>query len=226
MAFIGAAIIGGAIVAPAAIKAGAQSGAAKDAAAAQAASDTEARSFQKSMYDQTRADQQPWRDAGVKALSGLADPNFQKDFSMADYQADPGYAFRMQQGQQALERSAAAKGGLMSGGALKGISRYGQDMASQEYGNAYNRFNQNQNQRFGRLSQIAGMGQGANNIMSGVNQNYGNNMGNLALGAGQNKANSAIAQGNITSGAVDSATKSLGDVAGFGVNAASKAFGM
>jgi hypothetical protein len=53
---------------------------------------------------------------------------------------DPGYAFRLAEGQKAIDRSAAAKGGLQSGAALKAAAEYGQSMGSQEYGNAYNRF--------------------------------------------------------------------------------------
>jgi len=56
-----------------------------------------------------------------------------------DLQADPGYQFRLSEGLKALDRQAAARGGLISGGALKASQRYGQDMASQEYGQAYNR---------------------------------------------------------------------------------------
>lgn len=60
-------------------------------------------------------------------------------FGANDFQADPGYAFRLSEGQRGLDRQAAARGGLISGSALKAASRYGQDMASQEYGNAFNR---------------------------------------------------------------------------------------
>ena len=60
-------------------------------------------------------------------------------FTANDFQADPGYAFRLSEGQRGLDRQAAARGGLISGSALKAASRYGQDMASQEYGNAFNR---------------------------------------------------------------------------------------
>ena len=57
----------------------------------------------------------------------------------ADMAADPGYQFRLQQGQEALERSGAARGVTRTGGTLKDILDYGQRAASQEYGNVYNR---------------------------------------------------------------------------------------
>jgi len=66
-----------------------------------------------------------------------------------NFQADPGYGFRMSEGLKALERSAAARGGLVSGGAGKALQRYGQDLASQEYGNAFQRFQQDRAARAG-----------------------------------------------------------------------------
>jgi len=66
-----------------------------------------------------------------------------RNFSASDFQADPGYAFRLSEGMKALDRTAASRGGLLSGATLKGAQRYGSDLASQEYGNAYNRFQNN-----------------------------------------------------------------------------------
>jgi hypothetical protein len=60
-------------------------------------------------------------------------------FRAEDLQVDPGYGFRLSEGLKALERSAAARGGLLSGGTGKALTRYGQEMASQEFGNAFNR---------------------------------------------------------------------------------------
>lgn len=69
------------------------------------------------------------------------DPNsLLQDFNKTQMEEDPGYAFRLAEGQKAIERSTAAKGGLQSGAALKAAARYGQEMGSQEYQNAYNRF--------------------------------------------------------------------------------------
>lgn len=69
------------------------------------------------------------------------DPNtlFQ-EFSAKEMEQDPGYAFRLAEGPKAIERSTAARGGLQSGAALKAAARYGQEMGSQEYQNAFNRF--------------------------------------------------------------------------------------
>jgi hypothetical protein len=163
--------------------------------------------MQKQMYDQTRADHEPWRAAGARALEGLSSDDFKRDFTSADFQQDPGYAFRMAEGQKALERSAAARGGLQGGAFGKALSRYGQDYASNEYGNAYNRFNQDRDRRFGRLSNIAGMGIGANNAISGAGQNYANNAGQNMMGAANAQGAAGIASANAWSGALSGVAK-------------------
>lgn len=151
---------------------------------------------QQSMYDQTRADQAPWREAGARALGGMENADFQRDFSMGDFQADPGYQFRMQEGMKALQGSAAARGSLNSGATLKALTKYGQDFASNEYTNAYNRFNSDRDRRFNRLASLAGVGQTATNQMQAANTNFGNSMADLAMGVGNARAASHINQAN------------------------------
>lgn len=148
------------------------------------------------------------------------DPNFgalAKNFSMADFEADPGYAFRQAEGQKAIERSAAARGGLMSGSALKGIERFGQDLASQEYGNAFNRFNINQDKLYNRLSGIAGTGQTANNAIGQAGQNYANASTSINQLNAANQGNALIAQGNArASGYMGIGNALQGMAGGFG----------
>ena len=62
------------------------------------------------------------------------------EFKPPNLTDDPGYQFRLKQGMGALEASAAAKGVLNTGGTLQGVQQFGQDLASQEYGNAWNRY--------------------------------------------------------------------------------------
>ena len=73
----------------------------------------------------------PWQ-GGKTALADF-------DPGTVDVTADPGYDFRMQEGLKAIRRRAAAGSGARGGATLKALTRYGQDMASQEYGNAYDR---------------------------------------------------------------------------------------
>lgn len=206
MSFVAVAV-GGAGLAGAAISAGAAGSASdKQAAAANAANNT-----QLQMYNQTRADNAPYREAGSAALSQMQNQDFQKDFTSADFSKDPGYDFRMQEGMKALERSAAARGGLNSGATLKSIGRYGQDYASNEYGNAYNRFNQDRDRRFGRLSNIAGMGQGSNSATGNAGMNYANNAGANMMGAANAQGAAGIASANAWSGALNGIGRNVMD---------------
>ena len=114
--------------------------AANRAADISTAASREAIDLQRQMYYEGVARQQPWFQAGQIALNKLVPEatNYQ-NFGMEQFKQDPGYAFRMSEGMKALENSAAARGGLLSGATMKGIQRYGQDMASQEYMNAFKR---------------------------------------------------------------------------------------
>lgn len=170
--------------------------AAEDAADKQAAAAQQANALQERVFNQQRADQEPWRQAGVKALGGMQDADYMRDFTSADFQQDPGYAFRMQEGQKALERSAAAKGGLQSGGTLKALSRYGQDYASNEFQRARDNFNADRDRRFGRLSTLAGMGQGANAQNAAAGQSYASNVGANTMGAADAAGAAGITQAN------------------------------
>lgn len=172
------------------------SNAAKDASAAQAAAADRATTLQRDIYNQNREDQEPWRKAGVQALSGLGNSDFQRDFTSRDFDVDPGYNFRMAEGQKAIERSAAARGGLNSGANMKALAKYGQGLASDEYNNAYNRFNSDRDRRFNRLSSVAGVGQTANNQLAQAGQNFANQAGSNMMGAANAQGAASIASSN------------------------------
>jgi hypothetical protein len=121
---------------------------------------------------------------------------------MSDFQADPGYQFRMEEGQKALERSAAAKGGLFSGSAIKDTLRFGQGLGAQEYGAAFDRFNVQNANTFNRLASISGIGQTAANQTGAAMQNYGNNASNNILGAGNAQAAGYVGAANGISGGI------------------------
>jgi hypothetical protein len=128
-------------------------------------------------------------------------------FGAGDYQADPGYAFRLSEGQKALDRQAAARGGLISGGALKAAQRYGQEMGSQEFGNAYNRaltsYNtgvSSENQLYNRQAALAGIGQTATGQVAQAGQNYANTAGNLITGGAAAQAAGQVGQANAITG--------------------------
>lgn len=114
---------------------------------------------------------------------------------------DPGYGFRLQQGNQAVRNAAAAGSGALSGSALKDLLAYSQDMASQEYGNAFNRYQTQQGNIFSRLSSIAQLGQNAAAGVGSQGTSLAGNAGQAyqnagsAAGAGIVGAGNAIGQG-------------------------------
>lgn len=152
----GAALIGGAM----------SSRSSKKAAQQQAQSADKASEIQKEMYEQTRKDLEPYRVAGGNALEQMMgkmtpDGYFNQTYKGQDVYDDPSYQFRLNQGLGAVQQSAAAQGNLLSGATLKALNNYAQDSASQEYHNAYNRFNADQTNQYNRLSNLIGMGQNA-----------------------------------------------------------------
>lgn len=207
-AIIGASVIGGAVSASAAKKASkAQVQAANDANAAQLA-----------MFNKQVELQEPFRQGGLTAqqqimqLLGIGgDPNaagygsLAKPFGMEDFKADPGYQFRMDEAQRALERSAAARGMLLSGSTLKGIERFGQDLASQEYQNAFNRYQIERGARLNPLQSLMGSGQSATNTMTSAAGNYGQAQANNLMSAGQARASGYVGVANALSGALSNA---------------------
>ncbi len=171
---------------------------------------------QERMFERQTELQEPFRQAGLTSqnqlltLLGLDGGNagsaeygsMAKPFSMANFEADPGYAFRFNEGQRALERSAAARGGLLSGGTGKALTRYGQEAGSQEYTNAFNRYQTERTARLNPLQAMLGQGQSAANTLTQAAGQTGQNMmqgyGNL----GQARASGYVGMGNALTGAL------------------------
>jgi len=143
------------------------------------------------------------------------DPNspdygkYARDFSMADYQADPGYAFRLKEGLKALDAQAAARGGMISGAALKAAGRYGQDYASNEYANAFNRYQTNRANQLQPLQSLMGVGQTATNATSNAAGTYGAAAGSNALAAGNALASGQVGSANAWNSAFGGAAKAF-----------------
>lgn len=165
---------------------------ANKAAKAQEQQAREAMDLQRQTYGQQRADQSPYMDAGRSTLAQLMQQMTSGGFSTQmdpnQLANDPGFQFRMAQGQKALERSAAARGGLMGGGFAKGLARYSQGVASDEFNNAWNRQNTSNNNRFNQMFSLAGMGQGATQNMNAQAGQYANSMGDLYGAIGNARA--------------------------------------
>lgn len=185
--------IAAATVASAAIGSRSASKAAKTSAAAS----DRASDLQREMFERNIELNAPFREAGVNALNKLVPLTEYKDFGMDQFQADPGYAFRMSEGMKGLERSAAARGGLLSGGTLKGIQRYGQDMASQEYQNAFNRYGIERERRLNPLQSLAGVGQTTSQQLGSAGTQFANTMGNIGMTNAMNQGNAGMARASI-----------------------------
>lgn len=189
---IEAAIIGSAVL-------GAASS--RSAAKTQASAADRAAELQNEQFQQTRQDQMPWMEAGKTALNKLIPlaTDYQK-FGAAQFQADPGYAFRLSEGQKALDRSAAARGGLISGSALKAAQRYGQDMGSQEYMNAFNRYQTERAAQLNPLQSLAGVGQTTAQNLGTMGAANAANVGNLMTSGAAARAAGNVGMANALTG--------------------------
>jgi hypothetical protein len=174
--------------------------AANKAADTQAGATNRASDLQYKQYQENVQRQKPFYDVGVNALPELVKASKYTPFTMQQFQQDPGYAFRLKEGQQALDRSAAARGGLISGGALKAAQRYGQEMGSQEYTNAFNRYQAERTARLNPLQSLTGMGQTTAQQIGGAGQTMASNVGNLMGSGAAARASGYVGTANALTG--------------------------
>lgn len=218
---IAAAVVGGAIA----------SNATKKAAKTQAAAADRASELQNDQYEQTRQDQlallerqrtdaAPYREAGYGALSQLVGGTapggeFNREYSMDDIMRnrDPGYQFRVDEGERGINRAATASGSRYSGATLKALSRFNSGLASQEAGAAHGRFKSDLGDRFNRLSGLAGTGQAAvtqagkdgTNAYGTIAQlgaNNASNQGTAAQNAAEARASGYVGTANAVNGVI------------------------
>jgi len=198
------------------VGAGLQSYTANSAADKQAQAAADATALQKRMYDETVARNQPFVSGGTQAFNSLLDRlglsgntqaegygSFGKVPTAQDVMAEPGYQFGLEQGQKALDRTTNMRGMRYSGAALKAANRYGNDYATGQYNNAFNRGQQAQQQAYNQLSGVANTGQAAANNTSAYGANFANNAAQNTMGAGNANAANSIAQGNIWTNAIN-----------------------
>lgn len=172
--------------------------ASKSAGDTQAAAADRASQVQWDMYTQNRKDIGPYRFVGgqglntLAAASGLAtDPSV--GGTTGSFQTSPGYEFVRSEGQRGIERSAAARGGAFSGPALRALDTYNSGLASQEYGNWWN-----------RMAGLAGVGQASTNTLGQLGQGYATNIGNTTMAAGNARASGIMGSANSIAGGINS----------------------
>jgi hypothetical protein len=230
IAGVGAAVGGAAEAAGTAYAAGQAADATKYASNQTSQTAANSLAFNKQVYDTTLSNEQPYLSTGATAESelgaGLANgsltqayPGGSFQFSGVNLQNDPAYQFDLGQGEQAIQRSAAATGGLVSGGALRDLNNYAQGYASNQYQQsytnalaayqqAYQQYETTQANTYNRLAGTAGLGQNAatqtatsGNSAAGtnaaVNSSTANALAGLATGNAAAQGAAGIAYGNI-----------------------------
>lgn len=194
-------------------------GASKQAAQIQADAQVKAANIaaqtQMNMFNTEVANEQPFIKAGQGAVGQLSQAlapggSLTQNFSLSDLQTDPGYLFDLQQGNQAVQRSAAAGGTLNSGGTLKAIANYTTGLASNEITNAFNRYTTNQTNQYNRLSGLAGIGSNAAGLLDQSGTQIANSLATTqaqtAVGAGNAQAAGVVGGANALSQAITGAT--------------------
>lgn len=203
-----------------------QAKAAQNAANTQAAASREATQIQKDMYDQTRKDFEPFRQAGTNALNQLVgfSPSAYQG-SQFNFEESPSYQFRKEQGMNGIQSQAAGGGGLLSGATLKALNNYNSDLASQEYNNAFNnwqsqdnnaysRYMTDQNNQYNRLNNLVGIGQDSAAQQGQAGLTTGQAIANNTMAAGNSISAGQIAAGNRTANNFQSLLGAAGTIGG------------
>jgi hypothetical protein len=217
-----------------------QANAATTAAGIQAQEADKALQFQEKQWNTEQANLAPWLKAGTAGLTNLQSllgiggntnaPGYGSLLqpftppTLTEAENEPGYKFSLGQGEEALQNSAAAKGGLISGNTQEALDQYAQNYAQNNYTNVYNRafntFETNQQNKYNRLAALSGIGQTAANTIGTIGQSTANNIAGIDLttGAqqGQDIQNAAAAtasgyvgSGNAWGGAFSGGTNNL-----------------
>jgi hypothetical protein len=219
-----------------------QAGAAENAQQLQAQEAQNALNFQEQQWNTQQTNEAPFLKAGQNAVGelssltntpgqGLLTPWTQKFEAPTAQQAEqtPGYQFTLGQGEQALQNSAAASGGLLAGGAAKGFTNYAEGLASNtyqqsfqnaltQYQTAYNTFQNNQTNTFNRLATMSGVGQTSAAQLGQQGQAAASNVGNINLTSGaqqgQDIQNAGAANASGYIGASNALTGGLNNLQG------------
>jgi hypothetical protein len=235
------ALVGGLASAGGSIASGVMnSDAASSAAQLQYQSAQQALAFQKQVYGTEQQQVAPYIASGQSNLNQLNSqmgnltapfnpsangvaPQF--SYTAQDFQTNPGFQFALQQGQQALQRSAASKAGVLSGAAQKELANYTTGAAEQgfgtayqqalqayqtNYGNAFNTYEANQQNAYSRLAQQAGQGLSATGQANQAGMNYANMSGQYAVGAGNAAAAGTLGSANALASGLTGSTSAVG----------------
>ena len=204
------------------ISADSASSATQNAADTQAAATRDSTALQKDIYESTVKRNEPFVSGGTQAFNSLLERlgiGGNKDASGygslgkvptgAEVMAEPGYAFGQQQGQEAIDRAANARGMSYSGAQLKAAGKFGSDYASQQYGNAFGRLQGANQQAYNQITGAAGFGQASANNTASAGQQFGAQAGANMIGAGNAQAAAGIAGSNAWQQALNQGVSSF-----------------
>jgi hypothetical protein len=188
---------------------------------------------QQAMFNTLNSQQAPYRGAGYGALNqiqgmlpgqyvkydaqgnpigmGTGTGYLTQQFTPEMFQQgiDPGYAFRLQQGQMANQRMGNVSGGGLGGNVMRGLQDYTQGQASQEFGNAFNRFQTQRSNIYNTLAGIAGIGQASQQQANVLGSNLANAQANLGVGSAAAQAAGQVGQAGAYGGALNSINQAI-----------------
>ena len=202
-------------VASAAVNHIASNKSAKAAAGAQKLGLGKAREDYTAAYEKSEGYQNPYLKAGEQSIGQLSTGTaqggeFNRPYTISDFAKDPGYDFRMREGQRAVDRSAAARGGALSGSAIKANQEFGQGLASQEYQSAFSRYQSDLANRYNRLSDVASRGQRSADVMTQTTTEYGDRLADNNINRGNVNAAKEVAYGKNFTQANNQAANAVG----------------
>jgi hypothetical protein len=174
-----------------------QADAAAAAARQQQANADRAFEFQNKAYNEQMARSQPLYNASTAAIGDLQEAVKYKPFDYNAYTQDPSYNFRLQRGKSGIIDNMSDEGGLDSGANQKALMEYNQNFASQEYQNAFNRYQTERTARIAPLQSLVGVGVTANNQTAATGMNYANNSGQYAMANGNAQASAINSAANV-----------------------------
>jgi len=182
---------------------------ARDAAASSLASTEKNIEFQKWLWGEQKALEQPYADAGVRAV-GAYEREMQQGFTLDDFYADPGYQYGLNEGTKARENAASSRGMQLSGPQQKAMQRYGTDYASTKYNEAFNR----RQTQLDNLYRMIASGQGAASGQAAAGQQMGTQVGGSIAAGGRAQSQMYSDIGNINASQAMAPYNTLMDVGG------------
>lgn len=196
-----------------------QANAAKSAARSQQRAADAALAERRRMYEEQKGFLQPYQEQGTIGLNELSKLGPYESFDVNKFGVDPGYQFRLQEGLKQLRGQAAARGGALSGATLKGVQKYGQGLASQEYENAFNRYQQEWKNKLYLPTYKIGLGENAARTLAGIAGQESNAASELLQSKGNIAAAGTIGQANAWGGTINNLASlglQYGMMGGFG----------